>query len=119
MQKVLFAFLAIIVLQGCTGRNDDEHLDFSHEQWLQGDWRIRGKMVNSIIDDSILFGKSKPEVINLLGEPTAGDTIGLIVYVVDIGKKVGPFGMGGTSPFYMTVQFDSVTNKVSDVWCRD
>jgi hypothetical protein len=93
--------------------------NFNQANWLNGDRRIRGEMVDKMISDSILIGKSKSDVLQLLGDPTASDTTSPLVYEIDFGAKTGPLGLGGTWLFYMTVQFDSISNKVNDVWCRD
>ena len=118
-RRKLLTFIALTVLSGCSMSNNNEKIEFNREEWLQGDRRTHGKMVHNIIEDSILYGKTKAEVLNLLGNPTASDTIGSFAYVVDIGLKIGPLGMGGTWLFFMTVQFDTINNKVQDVWCRD
>lgn len=96
-----------------------EVINFDKAKWLSGDRKIRGAMVDKMISDSILIGKSKSDVLQLLGSPTASDTTSPLVYEVDLGLKVGPLGLGGTWLFFMTVQFDTTTNKVNDVWCRD
>jgi len=94
-------------------------INFDKAKWSSGDRRIRGEMVDKMISDSILIGKSKSEVLQLLGSPTASDTTSPLVYEVDLGLKNGPLGLGGTWLFFMSVQFDTTTNKVNDVWCRD
>jgi hypothetical protein len=122
MMRVGLVFVSIIfiVLSGCAGRNDGlEKLPFNKEEWLKGDRRVRGQMVDNLIADSLLIGKSKSDVVELLGDPTASDTTGPIVYIVDPGLKTGPRGVGGTWLFYLTVQFDSLTNRVFEVHCGD
>jgi hypothetical protein len=94
-------------------------INFDKAKWLSGDRRMRGEMVDKMISDSILIGKSKSDVLKLLGSPTASDTTSSLVYEVDLGLKTGPSGLGGTWLFFLTVQFDTTTNKVNDVWCRD
>ncbi len=94
-------------------------LNFDKAKWLNGDRRVRGEMVDKLIADSILIGKSKSDVLQMLGSPTASDTTSPLVYEVDLGKKNGPLGLGGTWLFFMTVHFDTTTNKVNEVWCRD
>ncbi len=92
-------------------------IDFNQEQWLHGDYRIRGKMVDNIIEDRILIGKSKIEVLKLLGDQ--GNTAGSFSYQVDIGLKTGPFGLGGVWPFYLNIHFDTLKNRVFEVRCND
>ncbi len=92
-------------------------MKFNQVEWAQGDMSVRGKMVDNIIEDSILIGKSKNEVIDLLGEQ--GDTTGNFSYGVDIGLKTGPFDLGGTWPFDLNIYFDSLSKKVIEVRCKD
>ena len=83
---------------------------------MQCDFFI-GKMVGEIINDSLLIGKSKSEVITLLGDQ--GDTSGNFSYTVDIGLKTGPFGLGGVWLFDLNIHFDTLTRKVIEVKCND
>lgn len=99
--------------------HDKAFFNFDSSKWKNGDRKIRGEMVDKMISDSILIGKSKSDVLQLLGSPTASDLTSPFVYEVELGKKTGPLGLGGTWLFFMTVQFDTTTNKVNDVWCRD
>jgi hypothetical protein len=74
-------------------------------------------MVDNIINDSILIGKSKVEVLNLLGDQ--GDTVGNLSYQVDLGLKTGITGLGGKWLFNLNIHFDSLRNKVYKVSCND
>src|SRR5262245_10362764 len=111
--------LVILFLTGCSTDPKFESIKFNSEQWINGDRRLRGTMVDSLMADSLLYGKSKSGVIEILGEPTASDTIGPLVYQVDFGKTTGPFGMGGIWLFFLTIEFDSTSNKVINVRCSD
>ena len=117
MIKYYIIFLIAILFSCC--KSEPEKIKFNKAQWLQGDWKTRGKMVNNIIDDSLLIGINKTQVIELLGTPTASDTIGHLSYVVDIGLTVGPIGMREVWLFYLGVQFDTTSNKVVFVRCSD
>lgn len=59
---------------------------FAQDEWLQGNARTRGKMVHDLISRKIPDGKTKSEVIALLGMP-ADISSGSVSYVVDIGHK--------------------------------
>ncbi len=107
----------LLVVFSCGQNNEDEKMKFNREEWLKGDRRTRGKMVHSIIEDSILIGKSKVEVLNLLGDQ--GDTAGNFSYQVDLGLKTGPLGLGGIWPFDLNIDFDTLKNKVFYVRCND
>lgn len=94
-----------------------ESIKFNRDEWLHGDIITRGKMVDNIIEDSILIGKSRSEILNLLGEQR--DTTGNFSYQVDIGLTTGPFGLGGVWLFNLNIHFDPLTNKVVEVRCND
>ncbi|MFA9214947.1 MAG: hypothetical protein ACEQSR_14080 [Candidatus Methylacidiphilales bacterium] len=104
MKRYLIFILAILFITlGCEEENLYEKIVFNREEWLNGNERIRGKMVDDIINDSILIGKSKIEVLNLLGDQT--DTIGNLSYQVDIGLKYGIMGFGGAWLFNLNIHF--------------
>ena len=84
---------------------------FNAEKWKAGDWVIKGKMVHNIIDDNLLIGKSRTEVVHMLGG-SEDDSVGNLSYPVDIGLKTGPLGIGGVWLFELTVQFDSTDQTV-------
>jgi hypothetical protein len=74
-------------------------------------------MVENMIEDSILIGKSKMEVLELLDDQ--GGTSGNFSYPVDLGLQTGPFGLGGVWMFDLNIQFDTLTHKVIAVSCND
>ena len=118
MKKNLTLFLLLFfIVMGCRQDKQTEKLKFNREEWLHGDIRTRGKMVDNIIEDSMLIGKSKSEVLTLLGDQ--GDTTGNFSYPVDIGLKTGPFGWGGIWPFDLNIHFDTLSSKVIEVRCND
>jgi len=103
-------------------RTDFKKIKFNKELWEKGDWKIRGQMVDNIINDSILIGKDREQVINLLGyDDLKNDdsTPTYFSYIVDIEKNIGPLGFGGKWLFDLNIAFDSITNKVVYVNCRD
>ena len=115
--KLIIILALLFIVLGCGQEKQNEKVKFSRKEWLQGDRRMRGKMVDNIIEDSILIGKSKMEVLDLLGNP--GDTTGNFSYQVDIGLKTGPLGLGGVWLFDLNIRFDTLENKVLEVSCRD
>ncbi len=125
VNKILVRFI-LIALVLCTyfllrsKLSDEESLEFESSRWLRGDRRLRGMMVDDLMRDSLLNGLTKIEVINLLDEATMSDTIApFIYYEVDIGKEVGPYGLGGIWLFFLTIKFDPVKNNVIGVRCAD
>ncbi len=115
--KRYLIFVFLFVTFGCMQVNHDEKVVFNRKEWLNGNERIRGKMIDNIINDSILIGKSKIEVLNLLGDQ--GDTVGNLSYQVDLGLKSGIMGFGGAWLFNLNIHFDTIQNKVFEVKCND
>ncbi len=114
---LIFIWAVFFVTFGCEEESQLEKVVFNREEWLNGNERIRGKMVDNIINDSILIGKSKVEVLNLLGDQ--GDTVGNLSYQVDLGLKSGIMGFGGALLFNLNIHFDTIQNKVFEVRCND
>lgn len=56
----------LFVLGSC--RNSD-NIPFEKEKWKQTDLRTRGRMVDNLLKQNLLIGKTKNEVTDLLGEP--------------------------------------------------
>jgi hypothetical protein len=110
-------FMLCFTVWGCRQEKQPETIRFNRDQWLSGDIRTRGKMVDRLIKDSLLIGKSKKEIINLLGEQK--DTTGSFSYQVDIGLNSGPLGLGGKWLFDLNIHFDPSSNKVIAVQCND
>lgn len=105
------------MLLGCSGDMLNDKIEFNNDDWINGDIQTRGRMVDDIIQDSILIGKSKKEVLALLG--SQHDTTGNFSYKVDIGLRTGPFGLGDIWSFNLNVHFDSTNNKAIEVSCND
>jgi hypothetical protein len=116
-RNLTLILLLFFIVIGCRQNKQTERLKFNRGEWLHGDIRTRGKMVDYIIEDSILIGKSKSEVLSLLGDQ--GETNGNFSYPVDIGKTTGPFGWGGIWPFDLNIHFDTLSNKAIEVRCND
>jgi hypothetical protein len=115
--NLTFILPLFLIAMGCNQNKQTERLKFNSEEWLQGDIRTRGKMIDNIVEDSILIGKSKSEVLVLLGDQ--GDTTGNLSYPVDIGLTTGPFSLGGIWLFYFNIHFDTLSHKVIEVRCND
>ena len=115
--RLTYSLLILFIVIGCQQQKQEDKMKFNKEEWIRGDIRTRGRMVNDIIEDSILIGKSKKEIVNLLGEQ--GDTTANFSYQVDIGLRTGPFGLGGVWPFTLNIHFDTLNSKVIDVKCTD
>jgi hypothetical protein len=61
--------------------------EFDSMIWQHGNVRIRGEMVRSLTGKAVLLGKSKEQVVTLLGNPDE-DESGQFRYRVDVGRRV-------------------------------
>lgn len=113
--------LVALYLTGRIGKSDRiPDRSFDPVEWKIGDRRTRGAMVDDLENRSLLIGKNKTAIIALLGMPDASDTTGFFWdYAVDIGRRTGPWGLGGTWLFYTSVRFDTLSATVVEVYTRD
>lgn len=64
-----------------------QKIPFDADIWREGNERVRGEMVDDLRNKGILIGKSRQEVIALLGaSENSGDGLS---YTVDIGYRFG------------------------------
>lgn len=65
---LVFAFLLVFTFSGCSSSKTA----FDHNKWIDaensGKWNTRKKMAQDLVNQKILIGKSKSEVIQLLGK---------------------------------------------------
>ncbi len=132
MTRPVIHALSIIALVGCSivgalclsdrvGRRDRiPDRSFVADLWRNGDRRSRGAMVHDLEIHGRLLGMTKPAVLALLGPPDASDTTGYAFdYAVDLGLRTGPWGLGGTWLFFITVHFDTAEMRAVEVSTRD
>jgi hypothetical protein len=81
--------------------------EFNKEKWL-ADKHSRFEMRDYIIESKILIGKSKSEIIDLIGKPESKDTTELWKYY--LGMSEAGFGVQIN---YLEITFEN--RKVSDV----
>jgi hypothetical protein len=60
---------------------------FDSSEWKQGPLRLRGEMVASLQQQTLLVGKSRDEVLTLLGKPDE-DFGHQLRYSVDVGRRI-------------------------------
>jgi len=67
---------------------DTSPVQFSPEGWkISTDRLVRGRMVRSLLTERLLEGKSREEVVGLLGAPD-GSLENVMFYRVDVGQRV-------------------------------
>jgi hypothetical protein len=118
---VIGAAFFVAYLSGALGKRDrTPDRPFDPVAWRNGDRRARGSMAADLEHGARLIGLTKGEVLELLGAPTASDTAGhALAYVVDLGLRTGPWGLGGPWLFQTTVLFDSLSGTVTEVRTND
>ncbi|WP_347159378.1 hypothetical protein [Pontibacter chitinilyticus] len=73
--KIIALIFGAIVLFGLLLKGNITHEQFDSERWKTADlnseanWSLRWDMMNSLRNNHELVGKSKSEIIELLGEP--------------------------------------------------
>jgi len=113
----LLCLALLFCVAGCDKHQRKKSIPFDQQTWIEGDREVRGQMVDHLINDSLLFGKTKEQVAEMLGGD--GDTTLNLSYTVDIGYKTGPYGLGGVWLFELDIRFDSLTKEVVSVRCHD
>ncbi|MFM9986237.1 MAG: hypothetical protein ACKVOK_13445, partial [Flavobacteriales bacterium] len=79
---------------------------------------LRGRMTGHLRNDSLLIGKSKSEILEMLGPSEDDSDLTRLNYLINHGNT-GTMGLGGPWMFDFTVILDSTTHKVIEVTCRD
>lgn len=115
MKMVLRLILINLILLSC-GKNHQDSNDkkFDSEEWLKGNMKTKGEMTNNLLEINLLEGKNKSQVLTILGEPDQ-QTKSRIHYTVDPGIKY----MNESWTYWLTVEFDTIENKVEKVWLSD
>lgn len=91
-QKLLFGAI-ILLINGCFDKANDENQQlkkttFNSVDWINGDFTIKGQMINDLVQSELLTNKSRSEVIEILGEPeNYNQNDKFIYYNLDTGIK--------------------------------
>jgi hypothetical protein len=98
-------FLCIAIVSCKDFQSND--LEFSPNEWQKSDARVRGRMYGDLLKQRLLLGKTRDEVIEMLGEPDHSE-LDFVKYAIDLG------GINETwmQKYYLIVFFDKQTNKV-------
>ncbi len=113
MSYVRFLLIGLVLclplyLFGCTENSPPRAFD--QQVWKTAGDRVRGQMAQDLIDKKILIGKTRKQVINLLGRPDEEDKQ-FVTYLIYFGNEFAP-------PPFVHIEFDS-RQIVKDVWISD
>lgn len=75
-------------------------------------------MTMDLLSKNILEGRSKPEIVNLLGEPENTDKMGGMEYFTDPGAWIGGAN-NGPWIHYLHIEFGQSDNRVNKVFVAD
>lgn len=120
MKKIIIILSLAILVISCKNINDTKdnkqnvRMKFNSESWKKGDFKLRGKMSNDLVDSEILIRKTKDEVIELLGK-FDGELSDMIFYKIDVGIIFG----SGKWLCMLMIYFDESNNLVSEVVIGD
>lgn len=116
--KLLVIFSLLLLLIGCRigieqRRNWIRPIPFDKEKWsddrgigVEALWDVRPALARDLINNNKLIGKTKPEVISMLGD--ADDSSNIIRYELDViwRENIDPIAIE-----YLKINFNS-ENKV-------
>ena len=112
--KYIFVVL-ILLLVLFTVRSRGKPVSFNKEKWKAGDARERANMVDDLLRNHKLRGKSRSEILELLGEPRDSGNKWFsnnewFSYVLDYGY---------ITKFRLYITFDSVQHRVNSFDIND
>ena len=106
MKKVAIIILFFISFINC---EDNKPQKFDATKWKTASQEEKGLMASDLVENKILIGKSKAEVLQLIGEPKDSSDINFS-YIIDFGFMV---------PFIMDVSFNNNEGNVIKVTLSD
>jgi hypothetical protein len=114
-----FLKLSVLSLLICTVFSSCKDLEpntlpFSPEVWKTSTFRKRGQMVRSLVNQELLEGKSRSEVVSILGEPD--DTFGnLNRYAIDFGM----IHERSFQKYFLFIEYDANSGLATKVYLGD
>ena len=90
--KITALIVGVVVILGLLMKGNIPHERFDSEKWKTADlnseanWSLRWDMINSLRNNYELVGKSKSEIVDLLGEPES-KTNSTFRYYLGYSKK--------------------------------
>lgn len=106
---VVLVFLSLIIIS--CDNNEFTPVSFEHHAWKSGDHELRGKMAHDLLEKKILIGKTREEVIDMLGSPDE-ETSHFVAYFMNFGDYFGP-------PHLVHIEFDNRSKLVKEAWITD
>ena len=102
---MLTVFVFCFAITSCKDFQSNDLL-FDQNEWKKSGARVRGRMYSNLLSQKILLGKTRHEVIEMLGEPdeTYPD---IIKYAIDLGG----IDERWLQRYFLFISFDERTNE--------
>ena len=115
MIKLLAVILGICAIMASCGDSKPNDLAFDSKTWKQGDPRARYQMKADLIKDDRLVGKTRNEIIDMLG-PGDREQQSYLQYEIDNGSLPTILMIARV---YLTLIFDDSSQRVREVTVVD
>jgi hypothetical protein len=106
--KLGILFLLCTLTFSCKDFQSND-LVFSSKEWKESDFRVRGRMYSSLLNQKLLTGKTRSEVIEILGKADE-EYKDSIKYAIDLGSIFERC----IQRYFLMITFDEQTQKVKD-----
>jgi len=107
--KIRITILTLLFLFLYSCWNTAKKEKFDSQQWKSGNQIERGNMSTDLVESKILIGKTKVEILNILGQPEDSSKTNFH-YVVDFGYM---------TPFHLDIHFDQTNEKANKITLAD
>ncbi|HCE44721.1 MAG TPA: hypothetical protein DET40_14360 [Lentisphaeria bacterium] len=117
MSPLYFTAFILITITCLVNYGKITQKSFNSKEWILGNELTRGEMARDLVSSKVLIGKTKEEVVELLGQPSSSKSSfnnDRFYYIVDIGRGSYVFDM----PCKLNLYFDG-DNKVEDAYVAD
>jgi hypothetical protein len=85
-------------------------LVFSSKEWKESDFRVRGRMYSNLLDQKLLIGRTRTEVLEILGKSDE-EYKDSVKYAIDLGSSFERWIQRN----FLMITFDEQTQKVKEV----
>lgn len=111
--KILVSLVIVMMLPSCGDTGDWPKERFDSQRWRQTSEAGRYVFAKDLIEQKLLIGKTRQEVVDLLGAPSSESAVPpAIAYLIKTG------GSGMTQVFALEVRLDGLRGEVTGVGIR-
>jgi len=111
--KYIVLLLCCLMILSCKDFHAN-NLEFNSKEWQENDLRLRGRMHSDLLRRNLLTGKTKEEVIQILGNPDE-EYENTVKYGIDLGSIFER----RLIKYFIFVTFDEQTKIVKSIAIGD